>query len=80
MAEDLDNPGEYGLDPARTVVWLATEADQTHEFYLGDHTPDGERRYAITSGEPELFTVPSAWAAAIEKLVTDPPYPPGEGS
>lgn len=80
VVEELDNPEEYGLDPAGTVVWLATEADQTHEFYLGDLTPDGERRYAITSGQPKLFTVPATWAAAIEKLATDPPYPPGEGS
>ena len=80
VSEDLENPEEYGLEPARTIVWLATETDQTHEFHLGDPTPDGRHRYAVTSGQPELFTVPADWAAAIEKLATDPPYPPEEGS
>ncbi len=80
VTEDLKNPEEYGLDPAGTGVWLATNADKTHEFFLGDATPDGEFRYAVTSGQTEMFTVPAEWAAAIEVLVTDPPYPPGEGS
>ena len=80
VTEDLDNPEEYGLEQAMTSVWLATNADQTHEFFLGDLTPDGKQRYAVTSGQPELFTVPAEWAAAIEKLATDPPYPPTEGS
>ena len=80
VTEDLKNPEEYGLEPVGTSVWLATSIDQTHEFFLGDLTPDGKHRYAQTSGQTELFTVPAEWAAALEKLGTDPPYPPGEGS
>ena len=79
VSEDVRNPEEYGLEPPQTTVWLATETNQTHEFYLGDLTPDGQHRYAVTSGQPELFTVTAEWAEAIERLGTAPPYPPGEG-
>ena len=80
VSEDLKDPENYGLEPPMTIVWLATDTNQNHEFYLGDATEDGTKRYAITSGQPELYTVPAEWAAAIERLATDPPYPPGEGS
>ena len=80
VTEDLDDPENYGLEPAKSIVWLAMGPNITHEFYLGDLTPDGDKRYAITSGEPELFTVPAEWAATIELLATDPPYPPDAGS
>ena len=80
VSENLKDPENYGLDPAATSVWLATVADQTHEFYMGDPTPDGNHRYAITSGQAELFTVPADWAAAIEELATQPLVSADEGS
>ena len=80
VSENLKDPENYGLDPAATSVWLATVADQTHEFYIGDPTPDGNHRYAITSGQAELFTVPADWAAAIEELATQPLVSTDEGS
>ena len=80
VTEDLENPEEYGLDPAKVRVWVAFNPNKTHEFFLGDLTPDGRFRYAATSGEPELFTVPAEWAEAIEMLATNPPYPAEEGS
>ena len=80
VSEDLKDPENYGLDPAGTSVWLATEAEKTHEFYIGDATPDGNYRYAVTSGQGELFTVPAEWADAIEKLVTEPLVSTDEGT
>ena len=80
VSEDLKDPENYGLEPARSSVWLAMGRNNTHEFFLGDATPDGTKRYAITSGQSELFTVPAEWAATLEELATDPLYPPGEGS
>ena len=80
VSENLKDPENYGLDPAGTSVWLATVAEQTHEFYIGDPTPDGNHRYAVTSGQDELFTVPAEWAEAIERLVTEPLVSTGEGT
>ena len=79
VTEDLKNPEEYGLDPEQdnvSSVWVGFNPNKSHEFFLGGLTPDGQQRYAVTSGQSELFTVPVEWAAAIEKLSTDPPYPP----
>ena len=78
VVEDLKDPENYGLDPAGTSVWLATAVDQTHEFFLGDATPEGDQRYAITSGQTELFTVPADWAATLESLVSNPPVEIGQ--
>lgn len=80
VSENLRDPENYGLDPAGTSVWLATSAEETHEFYIGDSTPDGSHRYAVTSGQTELFTVPASWADAIERLVTEPLVTTDEGT
>ncbi len=80
VSEDLRDPENYGLDPAGTSVWLATAAERTHEFYIGDPTPDGQHRYAVTSGQAELFTVPADWADSIEKLATEPLVSTDEGT
>ncbi len=76
VSDTFDNPEEYGLEPASVNVWLATRLNQTHEFSLGSLTPDGQHRYAVTAGNPELFTVPAQWAAGVEELLRNPPYPP----
>ena len=76
MLDKFENPEDYGLEPAHVNVWLATSRNQTHEIFIGDLTPDGEYRYAITAGVPELFTVPAHWAAGLERLAKNPPYPP----
>lgn len=72
-ADEFDDPENYGLEPPRAVICVGTLADQLHEFYLGNPTPDGQSRYARTVGNPALFTVPAAWADALERLATNPP-------
>lgn len=73
VSDELDDPENYGLEPPRAIVCVGTLGDQLHEFYLGNPTPDGQSRYALTVGNPALFTVPAAWADSLERLVTDPP-------
>ncbi len=75
VADKFDNPADYGLEEPNVNVWLATSKGENHEFFLGDATPDGKFRYAVTAGVPDLFTVPEAWAAALEQLAVEPPYP-----
>ena len=75
-ADKFDNPEDYGLEPWQVNVWLSTSNNEQHEFFLGDTTEDGQYRYAVTAGIPELFTVPEEWAAALEDLGMNPPYPP----
>ena len=74
LAENLENPAEYGLDPPKTKVRLGKRAGADVEFYLGDTTPDGDHRYASVRGGIELFAMPNARAKRITDLVTEPPY------
>ena len=76
IADEFDDPQNYGLEPPRAIVCVGTLGDQLHEFYLGNPTPDGRSRYALTVGNPALFTVPASWADSLERLAADPP--PGE--
>ena len=80
VADRFDNPEDYGLEEEQVSVnvWLATNGGVNHEFFLGDTTPDGQYRYAVTAGVPELFTVPEEWAAALEELATNPPVAAAE--
>ena len=79
LAPRIEDPAEYGFDPPRVNVWLASTNGENHEFFLGNTTPDGQSRYAtplVVGDVSRLVTVPEAWAAAIERLAVEPPYPP----
>jgi hypothetical protein len=74
LAETIDNPASYGLDPPQTVVKVTERTGLTYEFHMGTPTPDGQNQYASLVGDPALFTVPQIWAQVINKLATEPPY------
>ena len=75
LAESIENPAEYGLDPPKTTVRLGKVTGADLEFYLGDTTPDGKHRYASVRGEDsELFAMPNDRAKRITDLVEAPPY------
>jgi hypothetical protein len=74
LAETIDNPASYGLDPPQTVVKVTERTGLIYEFHMGDTTPDGQNQYASLVGDPALFTVPQIWAQVINKLATEPPY------
>ena len=74
LAQTIDNPASYGLDPPESVVKVTERSGITYEFHMGDATPDGENQYATLIGDPQLFTLPQIWAEVINKLATRPPY------
>ena len=74
LAQTIDNPASYGLDPPESEVKVTERSGITYEFHMGDATPDGENQYATLIGDPQLFTVPQIWAEVINKLATKPPY------
>ena len=80
VADTLDNPAEYGLDPPQTRADIgyqtAQEGSQRMEFHLGGLTPDGEYRYARVVGEPKLYAMPAFRAQRIIDLVLKPPEAP----
>ncbi len=79
LADEIDNPAEYGLDPPKSVIKVTERSGRMYEFHMGDPTPDGENQYAFLVGDTKLFTVPQIWAEVINRLALEPPYPPAEG-
>ena len=77
--QDIDVASKYGLDVGQQEVLktLLEEADgETSTFYLGDTTPDGLYRFAGSATQELLYLVPTEWAEAVTRLITDPPYLP----
>lgn len=76
LSEKLENPASYGLEPPLTRVRVTDVSSTTLEFHLGKATPDTTNQYARLAGHPALFAVPAAWADVVNRLATEPPYPP----
>ena len=74
LAETIENPASYGLDPPLSIIKVIDSSGQSFEFHLGGNTPDDNNQYARLVGHPTLFTVPAIWAQVINRLATDPPY------
>ena len=76
VAETLDDPGKYGLEPPQTTVRVHEGSGRITEFHLGSATDDGNYRYAWVVGKPRLFAMPEGRAQLITDLAIEPPYPP----
>ena len=75
LADNIDDPAAYGLDPPETKIQVTDRNGNGFEFHLGIPTPDDKNQYARLVGSPKLFTVPAIWAQVITQLATEPPYP-----
>jgi hypothetical protein len=76
LAEKIENPASYGLEPPLTRVRVTDVGGNILEFHLGKATPDTKNQYARLAGHPALFVVPAEWAQVVNRLATEPPYPP----
>lgn len=74
LAESIEDPASYGLEPPISIVKVTDRGGQSFEFHMGGTTPDENNTYARLVGHPALFTVPTIWAQVINRLATDPPY------
>ena len=75
LADTIDDPVSYGLDPPETIVEVTESGGQGFEFHMGFPTPDEVNTYARLVGFPQLFTVPTSWSDVISRLATEPPFP-----
>lgn len=75
LAETIDAPASYGLDPPETSVTVVQRGGESFEFHMGFKTPDEKNQYARLVGNPRLFTVPQIWGFVITRLALEPPYP-----
>lgn len=71
VEEKTSDPKAYGLaDPAVTVS--ATEKDgKTQTILIGDDTPTGGSAYAMLSGDPKVFSVPTNTKTSLNKSLSD---------
>ena len=74
LADTIENPAEFGLEPPVTRVTVTDRSENTLEFHMGDPTPDTQQQYARLVGDQTLFTVPVSMAEVVNRLVTKPPY------
>ena len=74
LAESIEDPASFGLDPPESVVKVANRSGQTFEFHMGISTPDESNQYIRLAGHPTLFTVPAIWAQVVNRLALEPPY------
>ena len=71
----IDDPAQYGLDDAHTVIDVGLTADRSLQVRLGDETTDGKHLYSQVIGFEQLFLVAASWGGVMSRLATEPPYP-----
>lgn len=76
LAEEIDDPAKYGLEPPQTEVTVVDQNGLPLTFHLGSTTSDGSQRYTRLVGSGRLFTVAAIWGDVVSKLATEPPYAP----
>ena len=74
LADTIEDPAAYGLDPPLSVIKVTDRDGQSFEFHMGITTPDENNQYARLAGHPQLFSVPEIWGRVINRLATEPPY------
>ena len=76
LAEEIDDPAKYGLEPPMTEVTVVDQHGFQLTFHLGTTTSDGSQRYTRLVGSDRLFTVAAIWGDVVSKLATELPYTP----
>lgn len=76
LGTTIENPAQYGLEPAESVIKITEETGLSYEFWLGNKTPDEGYNYMTVAGSTQLFTVPEVWARVVNCLVVSPPFVP----
>ncbi|MCL2664104.1 MAG: DUF4340 domain-containing protein [Defluviitaleaceae bacterium] len=56
---EVDDPAEYGLDPAEAVVVGKYRDGTFMTLYVGNKTPDREQMYFMVSGDDSLYLMPA---------------------
>ena len=66
----------FGLDDPQMAIGLTLDNGDTLNVIVGDTTPDRRGYYIQRVGSDGVYTVDYTWYNVLERLVTDPPYPP----
>lgn len=71
VAENPENPADYGLDTPRGVATVTYHDDSTAVLEVGDEDPLGEGVYFRLQGEPAVYLVDQEFA---DTVFQDPVY------
>ncbi len=73
---DLNELALYGLERPSTVITVGMVDGNKFSVFIGDKTPDAVSHYVQMEGFPQLFLIDASWGDVLNRLVTEPPYPP----
>ena len=78
IAEDAadEQLQRFGLTEPQMTLRLTLTGGALVEVIVGDATPDGRSYYVKEATARSVYTVDHTWYGVLERLVTDPPYPP----
>lgn len=66
----------FGLTEPQMTLGLTLTDGEFVKVIVGDATPDGRSYYIKELTDRGVYTVDFTWYGVLERLVTDPPYPP----
>lgn len=66
----------FGLTEPQMTLGLTLTDGEFVKVIVGDATPDGRSYYIKELTDRGVYTVDFTWYDVLERLVTDPPYPP----
>jgi len=68
----------FGFAEPKMKIVLTLENEDIIDIEIGDSTPDGKAYYVKLVKSNDVYTVDYTWYDVLERLVTEPPYPPPE--
>ncbi len=68
----------FGFTQPLMILTLTTMDAETWTIEVGDSVPDGHAYYVRLADSDDVYTVDGTWYEVLERIVTEPPYPPEE--
>lgn len=68
----------FGFTQPLMRLTLTKENAEVVVIEVGDEVPDGSAYYVRLADSDDVYTVDGTWYNVLERIVTEPPYPPEE--
>jgi hypothetical protein len=66
----------YGFNKPNMKITLTLATQDVFNVVVGDAIPSGQAYYVKLAEYPDVYTVDLSWYQVLERLITEPPYPP----
>jgi hypothetical protein len=71
-----DKIAELGFNTPSLKATLTLTGNNIYNVEVGDSTPSGQAYYIRLAEYRDIYTVDISWYQVVERLITEPPYPP----